>query len=130
MIYFAICLIAYPVWLLYILCSNFDNLDSPDLKKYGEAFADINKDTKLSIIIPILNLVRRLLLAALLVFYTSAPVNQIFIFMLIQMASMISIVLINGSFARKGKEIELINDCSIMIMLYHMLLFTDFLHNN
>jgi hypothetical protein len=46
------------------------------------------------------------------------------------MAAMIFIGLINRRFAREGKEIEFINECSIMIMLYHMLLFTDYLHNN
>jgi hypothetical protein len=130
LIYLALCLIAYPVWLIYVLCSNYDNLDSPDLDKYGEAFADIKKDRKISIIIPILNLMRRLLLVALLIFYTSSPNNQIFIFMLIQLMSMIFIGLINRRFVRSGKEIEFMNDCSIMIMLYHMLLFTDYLHNN
>jgi hypothetical protein len=128
--YLAFCLIAYPVWLIYILCSNYDNLDSPDLEKYGDAFKDIKKDNKLSIIIPILNLVRRLLLAVLLVFYTSKPVNQIFIFMFIQMLSMIFIGCLNRVFATRGKEIDFINDCSIMIMLYHVLLFTDYLHKN
>ena len=103
LIYLAICLIAYPVWLLYVLCSNFDNLDSPDIEKYGDAFLDINKNNKLSIMIPILNLMRRLLLAVLLVFYTSSPLNQIFIFMIIQMVSMILIGSINRRFATRGK---------------------------
>jgi hypothetical protein len=128
--YLAFCLIAYPIWLFYILYSNYDNLDSTDLEKYGEAFKDIKKDNKNSIIIPIINLVRRLLLAVLLVFYTSSPVNQIFIFMLIQMASMVLIGIINSVLVKRGKVIEFINDCSIMIMLYHVLLFTDYLHNN
>jgi hypothetical protein len=101
--YLAFCLIAYPVWLFYIIYSNFDNIGSPDIEKYGEAFEDINKNNKLSIMIPILNLVRRLLLAVLLVFYTSSPLNQIFIFMIIQLASMIFIGAINHRFATRGK---------------------------
>jgi hypothetical protein len=71
LIYFAICLIVYPVWLLFILFKNYDKLDSPDLKKYGDVFDDINKDNKFSVIIPTFNLVRRLLLSCLLVFLTS-----------------------------------------------------------
>jgi hypothetical protein len=37
---------------------------------------------------------------------------------------------LNGRFATGGKEIDFGNDCSIMIMLYQVLLFTDYLVNN
>jgi hypothetical protein len=37
---------------------------------------------------------------------------------------------LNGRLATGGKGTEFGNDCSILIMLYHVLLFTDYLHDN
>jgi hypothetical protein len=43
---------------------------------------------------------------------------------------MIVLGVLNGRFATGGKEIDFGNDCSILIMLYHVLMFTDYLHDN
>jgi hypothetical protein len=80
--WFTVVLFAYPCCLFYILKTKHKDLDADNWEdNFGDAFNGVDKDNKLSVYPKIFNLIRRLLLVAILIYFTETPLMLMFSFM-------------------------------------------------
>jgi len=128
MILHAVALVAYPIWLYCFLTKNYANLADEKLeRKYSNAFGNIQlDDNPKAIWQPILYLLRRLALACICVCLINFSI--IFQFAGLFASQVVAVIFLGQVRPQESKfsfKMDLFNEAMIIILIYHLMCFTD-----
>jgi len=127
-IFFLVLFIAFPLVESLYLAYRFDDLDDEEMQaRHGAFIAGLNLGRgRLVLIQPVWFHLRRLILAVAVVLLNKSPYWQ---FLLMMMTVLVQIILL-GTLApfesRAQVRREFLNESVVMIVLYHLICFTEF----
>jgi len=126
-------MIGVPAWAAYHFYRNFDRLGEPgQLEMYGSFYEELHLGSKkwfAFVATPLFFFVRRIILAATIVFFDQRFFNQIFPLLALSIVALALQISNRPYQATFRHNIELYNEFTLIICLYHMFMFTEFEQN-
>ena len=129
--FFAIALLALPVFISVYYTINFDKLKEPEFEeKYGEVYAGLNAEKKSTIFFAVFFLMRRYIFVITICFTLFWQVwLQISLQMILSLASACFLINFSPFEESLPLQLEIFNEITTVLLLYLVACFTEFVHD-
>ena len=120
----------FPIWALHFFIKYFSKLgDSNIQKRYGELTEGLNIHNRSMIIFWATDIVRRVLLSVIVVFFRSHFWLQNLVFLISTLAQVMVTGFTQARLSKFDQRLDYFNEKILLYMQYHIMCFTTVVHN-
>ena len=119
-----------PIFIMWFLLKNFNNVDKQDFQlKYNALYLNLSSVDEINLLFTSLFCSRRMLFALAITFLRKWPVFQIMVLVHSTTVTMCFNAYYQPFVNKILNYLEIMNEVTILILIYHMIVFTDFVES-